>query len=61
MRAVMDEVLVGKYRHMFEKSNLIRDEENAANNYTHGHYLINRDAKDNVMDRLRRLTEQYTG
>ncbi|XP_026470452.1 tubulin alpha chain-like [Ctenocephalides felis] len=58
---VIDEVRVGKYRHLFEKSNMITDKEDAANNYARGHYSIGRNIIDDVMDRLRKLSEQCAG
>ncbi|VEL33850.1 unnamed protein product [Protopolystoma xenopodis] len=58
---VVDEVRTGRYRQLFHPDQLITGKEDAANNYARGHYTIGREIIDNVLERIRKLTEQCTG
>ncbi|XP_026481332.1 tubulin alpha chain-like [Ctenocephalides felis] len=58
---VIDEIRVGTYRNLYNTDQLITAKEDAANNYARGHYSIGRDVINNVMDRIRKLSEQCRG
>ncbi|XP_039249454.1 tubulin alpha-1 chain-like [Styela clava] len=58
---VIDEVRTGKYRQLFHPEQLITGKEDAANNYARGHYTVGKEFIDQVIDRIRKLTEQCTG
>merc|ERR1712223_2134797 len=58
---VTDEVRTGTYRQLFHPEQLITGTEDAANNYARGHYTIGKEIVDLVLDRVRKLADQYTG
>lgn len=58
---VIDEVRSGAYRQLFHPEQLITGKEDAANNYARGHYTVGKEYIDQVIDRIRKLTEQCTG
>ncbi|VDM36598.1 unnamed protein product [Hydatigera taeniaeformis] len=58
---VVDEVRTGTYRQLFHPEQLITGKEDAANNYARGHYTIGKELIDQVLDRIRKLTDQCTG
>ncbi|KAH3679984.1 hypothetical protein WICPIJ_008460 [Wickerhamomyces pijperi] len=58
---VVDEVRTGAYKDFFHPEQLITGKEDAANNYARGHYTVGRDLLDDVMDRIRRMSDQCDG
>jgi len=58
---VVDEVRTGAYRDLFHPEQLITGKEDAANNYARGHYTVGRDLLDDVLDRIRRMSDQCDG
>lgn len=58
---VVDEVRRGKYHSLFHPDQLITGKEDAANNYARGHYTVGKEHVDQVVDGVRKLTEQCTG
>eukprot|EP00112_Aurelia_sp_Birch-Aquarium-sp1_P008502 Seg1938.2 transcript_id=Seg1938.2/GoldUCD/mRNA.D3Y31 product="Tubulin alpha-1C chain" protein_id=Seg1938.2/GoldUCD/D3Y31 len=58
---VIDEVRTGKYRELFHPEQMISGKEDAANNFARGHYTIGRQVVDNVLDRVRKLTDVCDG
>ncbi|ESO85800.1 hypothetical protein LOTGIDRAFT_179477 [Lottia gigantea] len=58
---VIDEIRTGEYRQLFHPDQLITGNEDAANNYARGHYTIGRELIDEVLDRIRKLSENCRG
>ncbi|EGW33808.1 tubulin alpha chain [Spathaspora passalidarum NRRL Y-27907] len=58
---VIDEVRTGLYKDLFHPEQLIAGKEDAANNYARGHYTVGREILDDVLDRVRRMTDQCDG
>lgn len=58
---VVDEVRTGTYRQLFHPEQLITGKEDAANNYARGHYTVGKEIIDDVVDRIRKLSDQCTG
>ncbi|XP_068207189.1 tubulin alpha chain-like [Palaemon carinicauda] len=58
---VIDEVRTGPYRQLFHPEQLISGKEDAANNYARGHYTIGKEIVDQVLDRIRKLTDICSG
>ncbi|CAM9018723.1 unnamed protein product [Wickerhamomyces anomalus] len=58
---VVDEVRTGAYKDLFHPEQLITGKEDAANNYARGHYTVGRDLLDDVLDRIRRMSDQCDG
>ena len=58
---VVDEIRTGTYRQLFHPDQLISGKEDAANNYARGHYTCGREKVDQVMDRLRKLSDKCEG
>ncbi|XP_034445674.1 tubulin alpha 5 [Hippoglossus hippoglossus] len=58
---VVDEVRVGKYKDLFHPDQLISGKEDAANNYARGHYTVGKEIIDDVMQRIRKMTDQCSG
>ncbi|XP_045170348.1 tubulin alpha-1 chain-like [Mercenaria mercenaria] len=58
---VVDEVRVGPYRQLYHPEQLITGKEDAANNYARGHFTVGKELIDDVLDRLRKMTDQCTG
>ncbi|KAL6939163.1 alpha-tubulin [Hanseniaspora osmophila] len=58
---VINEVRTGKYKDLFHPEQLINGNEDAANNYARGHYTVGREILDDVMDRVRKITDQCDG
>ncbi|XP_044305461.1 tubulin alpha chain-like [Varanus komodoensis] len=56
---VIDEVRTGTYRQLFHPEQLITGKEDAANNYARGHYTIGKEIIDLVLDRIRKLADQF--
>ncbi|KAJ8103220.1 Tubulin/FtsZ, GTPase domain-containing protein [Lipomyces tetrasporus] len=53
----IDEVRSGRFHGLFHPDQLISGQEDAANNYARGYYTIGRQVIDNVMERVRHITE----
>ncbi|CAL8068896.1 unnamed protein product [Calicophoron daubneyi] len=58
---VIDEIRTGTYRALFHPEQLISGKEDAANNFARGCYTVGREVIDNVLGRIRRITEQCSG
>ncbi|VDL40447.1 unnamed protein product [Hymenolepis diminuta] len=58
---VVDEVRTGEYRQLYHPEQLISGKEDAANNYARGHYTIGKEHIENVLNRIRKLTDQCEG
>lgn len=54
-------LFTGEFKSLFHPSQLISGKEDAANNYARGHYTIGKEKIDEVIDRIRRMTEQCDG
>ncbi|XP_022742827.1 tubulin alpha chain-like [Durio zibethinus] len=54
---VIDEVRIGTYRQLFHPEQLISGKEDAANNFTRGHYTIGKEIVDLCLDRIRKLAD----
>ena len=59
--SVIDQVRTGTYKQLFHPEQLITGKEDAANNYARGHYTIGKEIIDNVLDRLRKLSDACSG
>ena len=59
--SVIDQVRTGKYKQLFHPEQLITGKEDAANNYARGHYTIGKEIIDQVLDRVRKLSDQCNG
>ncbi|XP_062028586.1 tubulin alpha-2 chain-like [Rosa rugosa] len=58
---VIDEVLTGTYRQLFHPEQLISGKEDAANNFSRGHYTIGKEIVDLCLDLIRKLADNCTG
>jgi len=58
---VIGEVRNGPYKKLFHPEQLISGKEDAANNYARGHYTVGKELIDQVMDRIRKLSDQCAG
>ncbi|XP_066932954.1 tubulin alpha chain-like [Clytia hemisphaerica] len=58
---VIDEIRTGAYSKLYHPEQLISGSEDAANNYARGHYTVGKQMIDDVLDKVRRLTENCTG
>eukprot|EP00607_Mallomonas_marina_P005970 CAMPEP_0182427508 /NCGR_PEP_ID=MMETSP1167-20130531/17965_1 /TAXON_ID=2988 /ORGANISM="Mallomonas Sp, Strain CCMP3275" /LENGTH=157 /DNA_ID=CAMNT_0024609799 /DNA_START=57 /DNA_END=527 /DNA_ORIENTATION=- len=58
---VCDEVRTGTYRKLYHPEQIISSKEDAANNYARGHYTVGKEIVDQVLDRVRKLTDMCTG
>lgn len=58
---VIDQVRRGTYRDLFHPAQLISGKEDAANNYARGHYSVGKQLIDNVIDRVKLITENCSG
>ncbi|KER20572.1 hypothetical protein T265_10896 [Opisthorchis viverrini] len=59
--SVVDGLRTGTHRQLFHPEQIISGKEDAANNYARGHYTVGREIIDQVMDRIRKLTDQCNG
>ena len=59
--SVVDTIKTGPYKGLFHPEQMITGKEDAANNYARGHYTIGKEVIDNVLDRIRKLSENCTG
>ena len=57
----VSKVRQGKYKGLFHPEQLISGKEDAANNYARGHYTIGKEIIDNVLDRIRKLSDNCSG
>ena len=51
----------GEYKQLFHPEQLISGKEDAANNYARGHYTIGKELIDQVLDRIRKLSDNCSG
>ncbi|EDO14634.1 hypothetical protein Kpol_309p2 [Vanderwaltozyma polyspora DSM 70294] len=58
---VIDEVRTGAYKDLFHPEQLINGKEDAANNYARGHYTVGRELLDEILDRIRKISDQCDG
>ncbi|AFP65274.1 tubulin alpha-1 chain (nucleomorph) [Chroomonas mesostigmatica CCMP1168] len=58
---VIDEVRNSKYRHLYHPEQLISGKEDAANNYSRGHYTVGKEIVDVVLEKIRKLTDSCSG
>ena len=58
---VIDEVRTGPYKDLFHPEQLINGKEDAANNYARGHYTVGRELLDEILDRIRKISDQCDG
>ena len=56
-----DEIRTGAYRQLFHPEQMITGKEDAANNYARGHYTVGKELVDQVLDRIRRLSDMCSG
>jgi len=50
-----------EYAKLYHPEQLITGKEDAANNYARGHYTVGKEIIDNVLDRIRKLSDNCTG
>ncbi|CAK9291873.1 unnamed protein product, partial [Gordionus sp. m RMFG-2023] len=58
---VVDEIKSGPYKNLFHPEDMITGKEDAANNYARGHYTIGKEIIEDVLNRIRKLTEACQG
>ena len=58
---MIDEVRSSSYKELFHPEQMISGKEDAANNYARGHYTIGKELIDNVLDRVRKLSDNCSG
>ena len=54
---VIDEIRSGSYRQLFHPNQMVTGNEDAANNYARGHFSVGRTKIDEVVEKIRKLTE----
>jgi len=59
--SVIDAVRKSEYSKLYHPEQLITGKEDAANNYARGHYTVGKEIIDNVLDRIRKLSDNCTG
>jgi len=59
--SVIDAVRKSEYAKLYHPEQLITGKEDAANNYARGHYTVGKEIIDNVLDRIRKLSDNCTG
>nr|AAP80599.1 putative alpha-tubulin [Oikopleura dioica] len=59
--SVIDAVRKSEYAKLYHPEQLISGKEDAANNYARGHYTVGKEIIDNVLDRIRKLSDNCTG
>ena len=59
--SVIDEIRTGTYKQLFHPEQMVSGKEDAANNYARGHYTVGKEIVDLVLDRIRKLTDNWTG
>lgn len=58
---VIDEIRTGTYKDLFHPEVLVSGKEDAANNYARGHYTVGKEIIDQVLNTIRRLTDNCNG
>jgi len=58
---VIDEVRNSKYRQLYHPEQLISGKEDAANNYSRGHYTIGKEIVEIVLEKIRKLSDNCSG
>ena len=58
---VIDEIKTSEYKRLFSPDQLITGKEDAANNYARGHYTVGKEIIDQVLDKLRKLSDNCNG
>uniref|UniRef100_A0A8C0DLD4 Uncharacterized protein n=1 Tax=Balaenoptera musculus TaxID=9771 RepID=A0A8C0DLD4_BALMU len=58
---IIDEVRTDTYHQLFHPEQIVTGKEDAANNYSQGHYTIGKEIIDLVLDQIRKLADQCTG
>mmetsp|Transcript_15212 Transcript_15212/g.38178 ORF Transcript_15212/g.38178 Transcript_15212/m.38178 type:complete len:449 (-) Transcript_15212:167-1513(-) len=58
---VIDEVRNSKYRQLYHPEQLISGKEDAANNYSRGHYTIGKEVVEIVLEKIRKLSDNCSG
>jgi tubulin alpha len=58
---VIDEVRNSKYRQLYHPEQLISGKEDAANNYSRGHYTIGKEVVELVLEKIRKLSDNCSG
>mmetsp|Transcript_19413 Transcript_19413/g.49172 ORF Transcript_19413/g.49172 Transcript_19413/m.49172 type:complete len:449 (-) Transcript_19413:515-1861(-) len=58
---VIDEVRNSKYRQLYHPEQLISGKEDAANNYSRGHYTIGKEVIEIVLEKIRKLSDNCSG
>jgi len=58
---VIDEVRNSKYRQLYHPEQLISGKEDAANNYSRGHYTVGKEIVEIVLERIRKLSDNCSG
>lgn len=58
---VVQQIRNGPYKDLFHPEQMITGKEDAANNYARGHYTIGKEMIDQVLDRLRKLSDNCNG
>lgn len=58
---VIDSIKNSEYSSLYNPSQLICGKEDAANNYARGHYTVGKSVIENIMDQLRKLTDNCDG
>jgi len=58
---VIDEIRTGTYKDLYHPEVLVTGKEDAANNYARGHYTVGKEIIDQVMNTIRRLTDNCSG
>ncbi|KAJ8793947.1 hypothetical protein J1605_000146 [Eschrichtius robustus] len=55
---IIDEVRTDTYHQLFHPEQIVTGKEDAANNYSQGHYTIGKEIIDLVLDQIRKLADQ---
>jgi tubulin alpha len=58
---VIDEVRNSKYKQLYHPEQLISGKEDAANNYSRGHYTVGKEIVEVVLEKIRKLSDNCTG
>ena len=58
---VIDEIRTGSYKNLYHPEVLVSGKEDAANNFARGHYTVGKEHIDQVMNTIRRLTDNCEG
>jgi len=58
---VIDEVRNSKYKQLYHPEQLVSGKEDAANNYSRGHYTVGKEIVEVVLEKIRKLSDNCTG